>query len=75
MEIAARAGASGYIAGRSVWGDAVGDRPDAERAAGLARAADRLAALTAIVRAHGRPWAERIPVESIGPDWYESYGE
>jgi tagatose-1,6-bisphosphate aldolase len=75
MEIAAKAGASGYMAGRAVWGDAVGDRPDAERAAGLARAADRLATLTAIVRAHGRPWAERIPVESIGPDWYESYGE
>ncbi|MBX6356145.1 MAG: hypothetical protein IRZ05_09875, partial [Micromonosporaceae bacterium] len=31
MEIAARAGASGYIAGRAVWGDAVGNLPEAER--------------------------------------------
>jgi tagatose-1,6-bisphosphate aldolase len=74
MAIVARAGASGYIAGRAVWGDAVGALPDAERAAGLDRAGDRLDTLTEIVRAHGRPWSERAPAADLGPDWYVSYG-
>ncbi|GFJ94661.1 hypothetical protein [Phytohabitans rumicis] len=69
MEVAARAGASGYIAGRAVWGDAVG------RTAALGRVGERLDALNAIVRAHGRPWAERVPAGAITPTWYEAYGE
>jgi len=72
MEITAKAGASGYIAGRAVWGDAVG-RPDA-----LPRVGERLAALNAIVRAHGRPWTAPVRPEqaavALPPTWYESYG-
>ncbi|MBX6357752.1 MAG: hypothetical protein IRZ05_18090, partial [Micromonosporaceae bacterium] len=75
---AARAGASGYIAGRAVWGDAVGNLPEAERLRGLARAGERLDTLTAIVRANGRPWQEAMPVDAaiaaFPPDWYEAYG-
>ena len=78
MEIVARAGASGYIAGRAVWGDAVGDRPYAERVRAVARAGQRLDALNEIVRAHGRPWTERMPLDSVAaaltPTWYEAYG-
>ena len=78
MEIAARAGASGYIAGRAVWGDAVGNLPEAERRRGLARAGERLDTLTAIVRANGRPWREAISVDRaiamFPPDWYETFG-
>jgi tagatose-1,6-bisphosphate aldolase len=78
MEIAARAGASGYIAGRAVWGDAVGNIPESERSRALARAGERLTALNDIVRRYGRPWAERTPVDraaaALPPDWYESYG-
>ena len=78
MEIAAGAGASGYIAGRAVWGDAVGDIPEAERLRALARAGERLTALNKIVRGYGRPWFERIPADpvpsTLPPDWYGSYG-
>jgi tagatose-1,6-bisphosphate aldolase len=78
MEITARAGASGYIAGRAVWGDAVGHIPDAQRRTALARAGERLSALNEIVRGYGRPWVERIPVDAVSaalpPDWYQSYG-
>jgi tagatose 1,6-diphosphate aldolase len=79
MEITARAGASGYIAGRAVWGGAVGNLPEAERRRGLARAGERLDTLTTIVRADGRPWREAMSIDdaiaAFPPDWYESFGE
>jgi tagatose 1,6-diphosphate aldolase len=78
MEITARAGASGYIAGRAVWAGAVGNLPAAERRRGLARAGERLNTLTTIVRAYGRPWREAMSVDdattAFPPDWYESFG-
>ncbi|GLI01591.1 beta/alpha barrel domain-containing protein [Phytohabitans aurantiacus] len=74
MEIAAKAGASGYIAGRAVWGDAVGHLPAGERDAAVARAADRLDTLTAIVRRHGRPWQERATASELSSTWYEAFG-
>lgn len=78
MEISARAGASGYIAGRAVWGDAVGYLPEEERRTAVARAGERLAALNAIVRSFGRPWDERLSVDAaaaaLPANWYESYG-
>ncbi|MEH1129988.1 hypothetical protein [Micromonospora sp. CPCC 206061] len=74
MEIAAKAGASGYIAGRAVWGDAVGHLPPGERDVAVARAADRLDTLTAIVRQHGRPWRERATAAELSPTWYEAFG-
>jgi len=81
MEIVATAGASGYIAGRAVWGDAVGNLPDDVRAAGLARAAERLDTLNAIVRTHGKPWTSHSPrpaidtvATALSPSWYTSYG-
>ncbi len=77
MDIAARAGASGYIAGRAVWGDAVGYLPDDVRREAVARAAGRLVTLNDIVRAHGRPWADRLtPAEAAAAmpaDWYAHY--
>lgn len=61
VEIACAAGASGYMAGRSVWSDAV--TRDAEaRTAGVAAARLRLQKLAAIARAHGRPFR---PVGSL----------
>lgn len=79
MEVVARAGASGFIAGRAVWGDAVGDRPPAERVRAVARAGERLDTLKEIVRAYGRPWAERVRLDeaasALTPTWYQEYGE
>jgi tagatose-1,6-bisphosphate aldolase len=72
MEIAAGAGASGYIAGRAVWGDAVGNLPAAARDAAIARAGERLAALNDIVRRLGRPWDERADADALPPNWFEA---
>ncbi len=77
VEIASSAGASGFMAGRAIWGDAVG-RFDAERRrAGVESACARLDELGDVVRAHGRPW--RTPptvqeaVEALPADWHETY--
>lgn len=67
VRIAASAGASGYMAGRSVWRDAVthGD---------AAAVGDRIAALNEIVRAHGRPLSPTLPLDraivEVPGDWY-----
>jgi tagatose-1,6-bisphosphate aldolase len=81
MEIVAKAGASGYIAGRAVWGDAVGNLPDGVRRAGLVRAGERLDELNDLVRRHGKPWTSHAPQPAIDtvatamlPSWYTSYG-
>ena len=54
-EIAAKAGSAGFIAGRAVW-DAAAAEEAPVREKGIGVAADRLARLTAVVHAHGRPW-------------------
>jgi len=77
MDITARAGTSSYIAGRAIWADAVGYRPDTERAAAVARAGERLEELNRILRAHGRPWVPPVSVDAVASgmstSWYESY--
>lgn len=76
VELASRAGASGFMAGRAIWGDAVrahqaGDTETVEEAVG------RLRELGGIVRRFGRPWREVPAVEevaaAVAPDWYEGY--
>jgi sulfofructosephosphate aldolase len=55
VEAACRGGASGFLAGRAVWRDAIG--PDPEPAL-LERSVPRLLRLGEIVDAHARPWTE-----------------
>ena len=77
LEIAAAAGASGFMAGRAVWGDAVGRHDEAARRAGAILACERLDALGEIVTRSGRP--VRIPLslsetmDVLGPDWHREY--
>lgn len=77
LEIACRAGASGYLAGRSVWRDAVSTRdPDAREAAILA-ARRRLDELNQVARAYGRPFRPSrsySEVISAMPDnWFSAW--
>ena len=77
LRIAAGAGACGFMAGRAIWGDAVG-RYDAERRAAGARAAvKRLDALHAVLRAAGRGWGRPATVgaaiEALPAAWHETY--
>lgn len=64
VEIACRAGASGYLAGRSIWRDAVSTHEPGERAAAIQAARARLDELNAVTRANGRPY---VPAHSL-PD-------
>lgn len=77
-EIASRAGASGFIAGRAVWDAAVSSDP-AQRAAGLEEAVRRMDVLRAVVRAHGTPWRPATSVEQVlatfPRDWYTTWHE
>ncbi|MHC9042938.1 tagatose 1,6-diphosphate aldolase [Microbacterium saperdae] len=67
LSIASAAGASGYMAGRSVWREAVtgGD---------VTLVAERIRALNDIVREHGRPVrpTQALPalLAAVSPDWY-----
>jgi tagatose 1,6-diphosphate aldolase len=69
LTIASRAGACGYMAGRSVWREAVttGD---------LRSVTDRIAALNHVVRSDGRPLRPALPlidlVDSLPRTWYAS---
>ncbi|NHA69115.1 hypothetical protein [Phycicoccus flavus] len=78
LDIAADHGCSGFMAGRAIWGDAVG-RMDAERRAEAAgRAADRLDELAEVLRGRGAPaWTPLDGADApsvIGPDWYRTTG-
>ncbi len=75
LEIGARAGAVGFMAGRAIWGDGVGRHPAEVRAEGCRRAAERLDRLADIMAAHGSSRRAFAPspelAEGIGPDWYQ----
>jgi tagatose-1,6-bisphosphate aldolase len=77
VRIAAAAGASGFMAGRAIWGDAVGRVDEAARRAGAKTACERLDVLGEIVSAAGRPVRTPLTVaqtlEVLGPDWHTEY--
>lgn len=58
VEAACDGGASGFLAGRAIWRDAIG--PDPEPAL-RERSVPRLRALARIVDTHARPWFESPP--------------
>lgn len=75
-EVACRAGASGVLVGRSVWGDGV-TLPPAERDAWLAsEGVARMQRLVDIVEREGRPWRDKSPLLSQADPsegWYLEY--
>ncbi|MGP6170777.1 tagatose 1,6-diphosphate aldolase [Microbacterium sp. A204] len=76
LEIAAQAGASGYMAGRSVWRDAV-SRDAHARESGIAPAVAKLDRLREITRAHARPFHPAVSVaqasQAMPEGWYETW--
>jgi tagatose 1,6-diphosphate aldolase len=71
--IAMKAGASGVLAGRAIWGEAV-DYQGSKRIEFLqTTAAERMAKLRASCAAHAKPWIENFPPEKVSPKWYETY--
>jgi tagatose-1,6-bisphosphate aldolase len=75
-EAACRAGASGVLVGRSVWGDGV-VMPPAERDDWLAtEGVARMQRLVDIVEREARPWRERSPLRTLpepSESWYLDY--
>ena len=77
LEIACRAGASGYLAGRSIWRDAVSTHDPAAREAAITEARERLAELNTLTRRFGRSWTPARPldevVKELPAEWYRTW--
>ena len=77
VRIASAAGASGYMAGRAIWGDRVGRFDEPTRTANTKMACERLDILAEIVTTHGRPFRSMPTLQDaiavLGPDWHELY--
>ncbi len=72
-EVACKAGASGVIVGRAVWGEAV-THQGAGRAVFLAEtAASRMQSLAEVCVAHATPWYGRVTPPDSRIDWYKAY--
>ena len=76
VAVACRAGASGALVGRSVWGEAAAMEPDARDAWLSTEGRRRLATLAAQVDTLGRPWTETSSLARLpepGERWYLEY--
>jgi len=75
-EVACRAGASGVLVGRSVWGDGVILPPPVREAWLAGVGVERMQRLVDIVEREGRPWRERSPLRTQDEPregWYQDY--
>ena len=74
VRIASAAGACGFMAGRAIWGDAVGRFPAEQRQEGVRTAVTRLTELHEVLREHGHGWQHPVPVadtvEAVTEGWY-----
>ena len=77
LELSCDAGASGFVAGRSVWKEAVAKIEGGELVAGASLALSRLDELGAVARKHGRPLAPTFGgdslEEALPEDWYKDW--
>ena len=79
VEIACKAGASGFLAGRALWQEGVQIRSREERMSFFKNTAvTRLKELAGIVKRYGKPWyakigSDRGEFEPINEGWYEQY--
>jgi tagatose 1,6-diphosphate aldolase len=78
VEIACSSGASGVLAGRSVWAEAATLAPEPRTAFLATTARERLRRLVDLVDAVGRPWHARPTAQSRvaapAEGWYREYG-
>jgi tagatose 1,6-diphosphate aldolase len=70
---ACQAGASGFLAGRAIWKEAVGLSPE-ERSRFVAQTcATRLGKLKDVAQKHARPWTDFYQPIAAVPDWFKTY--
>jgi tagatose 1,6-diphosphate aldolase len=81
VELACRAGASGYLAGRAIWQEAIGITEAGARRRFLeTTAVGRLNKLAEIAHRWATPWYRKLNLKAdcltgVTQDWYTSYGE
>jgi len=81
VELACRRGASGFLAGRAVWQEAIViTDSDARRKFLATIAVDRLKKLAEVAHKYAAPWYKKLGLTSqnlaeIIPDWHTSYEE
>jgi tagatose-1,6-bisphosphate aldolase len=77
VELACQSGASGFLAGRSIWRDAAAARDEGSRAAAVQAALSRLSELADLTRRHGRPYRPTLTGRSLlaaAPEhWYREW--
>ncbi len=73
VTIACQEGASGYLAGRAVWQEAVALTGEARARFLREEAARRLDELAAIADREGRPWTAFYPPRPIPEGWHQAY--
>lgn len=79
VEIACKAGASGFLAGRALWQEGVQIRSREERMQFFkTTAAPRLKELAGLVHRYGRPWYAKMGIERgqfapVAEGWYQNY--
>jgi len=77
VEIACRAGGSGFMAGRSIWRDAAATHDPEKRKSAAKDALRRLSELAAVTRQLGKPFAPRIEgkalAEAFPEFWYATW--
>lgn len=74
VEVACQAGASGFMVGRAVWGDACPIHNRVSRKAWLfTTGRDRIRQLSDIANEHATPWTEHFQLRSISKNWYIDY--
>ena len=73
LQIACECGASGFLAGRAIWKEAVGMSTAARAAFLRDTALERLRQLLDIAERDARPWTDFYQAQDFSERWYESY--
>lgn len=74
VELACRAGASGFLAGRALWQEATQIKSREERLKFLeTTVVSRLESLTELANAYGTPWYARLEATEVDENWHRRY--
>lgn len=74
VEIACKGGASGFIAGRALWGDACNLPSLDDQQAWLAsEGRARIQQLAMIAEQYAAPWSERLTAPTFDENWFKTY--
>lgn len=74
VELACRAGASGFLAGRALWQEATQLKSREERLKFLeTTVVSRLESLTELAKAYGTPWYARLEAGEVDENWHRRY--